>query len=135
MDKVVDHLLVFKGQAEIKDFPGNYTQYRESEAYLAKGEKQKGKGKGTETPSPSTLRPSPFAQIKLSFNEKRELEALDKEIPALEAEQKALEQALSSGTLSSDELLSKSQRISQIIDELDEKIVRWIELSEIAGNL
>jgi ATP-binding cassette subfamily F protein uup len=130
MDKVVDHLLVFKGQAEIKDFPGNYTQYRDTEEYMAKSERQKVKSKGQEIPATSVLRPSSLTREKLSFKEKRELETLDKDIPALEAEQKVLEQAFSTGTLSSDELLSKSQRISQIIEELDKKTIRWMELSE-----
>ena len=127
MDKVVDHLLVFKGQAEIKDFPGNYTQYRDWKEVNEKSEKlektdnkkpQKNVSKGEGT------------KQKLSFNEKRELEILDKEIPLLEAEQSQLEQDLSENTLSNDELIQKSQRISQIIEELDEKTMRWLELSE-----
>jgi len=127
MDKVVDHLLVFRGQAEIKDFPGNYTQYRDWKEVNEKSEKlektdnkkpQKNVSKGEGT------------KQKLSFNEKRELEILDKEIPLLEAEQSQLEQDLSENTLSNDELIQKSQRISQIIEELDEKTMRWLELSE-----
>ncbi|GHT49185.1 ABC transporter ATP-binding protein [Bacteroidia bacterium] len=139
MDKVVDHLLVFKGKAEIQDFPGNYTQYRESErvkgegskvqgeGYKVEGERYKVQGSSTLHPPPSTHHPSP---AKLTFNERRELEALDKEIPALEAEQKALEQELSTGTLANDALLQKSQRIQKIIEMLDEKSMRWLELSE-----
>ncbi|GHT21375.1 ABC transporter ATP-binding protein [Bacteroidia bacterium] len=131
MDKVVDHLLVFKGQAQLQDFPGNYTQYREAERVQGEGLKVQGEGlkvegKKCKVQGSSTLNPTP---VKLTFNEKRELEALDKEIPALEAEQSALEQELSTGTLSNDDLLQKSQRIQQIIEVLDEKSMRWLELT------
>jgi ATP-binding cassette subfamily F protein uup len=127
MDKVVDHLLVFKGQAEIKDFPGNYTQYRESEeSRTSLTVRETEKTSSTENRVPSTVNRA----SKLSFNEKRELETLEKEIPALEAEQAHLELALSSGALSNEDLLQKSVRISQIIEELDEKSIRWMELSE-----
>ncbi|MDR2683009.1 MAG: ABC-F family ATP-binding cassette domain-containing protein [Dysgonamonadaceae bacterium] len=126
MDKVVDHLLVFKGQGVIQDFPGNYTQYRETLENTLR-----------ETPDPAKKEPkSPPREpvrrttAKLSFAEKRELEALEKEIPALETEQAQLEQELSSGRLSNDELLRKSQRISRILEQLDEKSLRWMELSE-----
>jgi ATP-binding cassette subfamily F protein uup len=137
MDKVVDHLLVFKGQAEIQDFPGNYTQYRE---WKEKNEKEEKKQK-FKSPSgdlgvkQTPLKPAvkePAVKVKLSFNEKRELENLEKEIPALEAEQSLLEAELSSGTLSTNDLLAKSQRISRLIEELDEKTMRWLELSEKA---
>ncbi|GHV56636.1 ABC transporter ATP-binding protein [Bacteroidia bacterium] len=130
MDKVVDHLLVFKGQGEIKDFPGNYTQYREtvndtrSTVHGARSEEKE---------DSKTVHRAPRDRVpaaRLSFNEKRELEALEREIPALEAEQAQLEQELSSGHLSNDELLWKSQRISQILEELDAKAMRWMELSE-----
>jgi ATP-binding cassette subfamily F protein uup len=130
MDKVVDHLLVFKGQAVIKDFPGNYTQYRDAEDSKPLNP-SKGTSADTQKKNRTDSKNAPQSVGgKLSFNEKRELEALDKEIPALEEEQKELEQALSTGELSPGELLSKSQRISQIIDELDEKTIRWITLSE-----
>jgi ATP-binding cassette subfamily F protein uup len=125
MDKVVEHLLVFRGQAEIKDFPGNYTQYRE---WNGKNEKEEKKKERKSSPGDSAAKPA--AGIKLSFKEKCELEALDKAIPKLEAEQSMLETELSSGTLSPGDLLAKSQRISRIITELDEKTMRWIELSE-----
>ena len=131
MDKVVDHILVFKGQAEIKDFPGNYTQYREwlltHNASCA--EKKEVKLPRKTSAESRTVRSTSNAQ-KLSFKEKRELELLEQEIPALEAEQSLLETELSSGTLSSDELQSKSMRISHIIKALDEKAMRWMELSE-----
>jgi ATP-binding cassette subfamily F protein uup len=127
MDKVVDHLLVFKGQGEIKDFPGNYTQYREALAEEASRPAPPSSKSASKTPrTESSFRNTQ----KLSFNEKRELEALNEAIPALEAEQAQLEQELSSGSLPSGELLQKSQRISRIIQELDEKAARWMELSE-----
>jgi ATP-binding cassette subfamily F protein uup len=125
MDKVVDHILVFKGQGEIKDFPGNYSQYRATES------------RKPNPPKVTSLKPdhpkSPLRDLgakKLSFNEKRELEALENEIPELEAEQSRLETELSSGTLSTEQLLEKSTRISKIIAELDVKTIRWMELSE-----
>jgi ATP-binding cassette subfamily F protein uup len=130
MDKVVDHLLVFKGQAEIKDFPGNYSQFRERNGKNEKAEKKQ------ISKSSSGIKPVPAKSssgdsvVKLSFKEKRELESLEKEIPALEAEQSRLETELSSGMLSSGDLLEKSQRISMIIAKLDEKSMRWLELSE-----
>jgi ATP-binding cassette subfamily F protein uup len=127
MDKVVDHLLVFKGQGDIKDFPGNYTQYRES----TKNEEVKTKQEDIKLKSESrnvssTNRPA----SKLSFNEKRELEALEKEIPELETEKSSLELELSDGTCSHEALLSKSQRIGNIIDEINAKTERWLALSE-----
>ena len=131
MDKVVDHLLVFKGQAEIKDFPGNYTQYRETVGYMVGGARYTEKEK-----LPIVHRvPVNRAPAKLSFNEKRELELLEQEIPALEAEQSLLEAELSSGILSSGDLHAKSQRIGQIMEEIDAKTLRWIELSEKGINL
>lgn len=141
MDKVVDHLLVFKGNAEIQDFPGNYTQYREYKDLQKQKEKKdekeqkEQKEQTKEKPSNNEVqnKDSSSKKQKLSFNEKRELETLDALIPQLEAEQKALEELLSSGTLAQDELLIKSQRISQIIDELEEKTMRWLELSEIGA--
>ncbi|MDR0613999.1 MAG: ABC-F family ATP-binding cassette domain-containing protein [Dysgonamonadaceae bacterium] len=136
MDKVVDHILVFKGQGKILDFPGNYSQYRE-----AQGEEQKVKETGQKAQdkrqrkndSPA-FRPVPGASAKLTFKEKRELESLEKEIAGLEAEQSRLETELSSGTLSNDELSAKSQRIGKIMEDLDVKTVRWMELSEKTVN-
>ncbi|GHT47718.1 ABC transporter ATP-binding protein [Bacteroidia bacterium] len=139
MDKVVDHLLVFKGQGEIQDFPGNYTQYRETvganhirpnDVRPSDEKNSKANANGTNANRANVIRP--YNKTKLSFNEKRELETLDKEIPALEAEQAQLEQELSTGNLSNDELLQKSQRISQVIEILDEKSMRWLELLEKA---
>lgn len=139
MDKVVDHLLVFRGNGDIKDFPGNYTQYREWEKIDAGGSKAEGgkktpkeqnvSSKGQNTSS-TTIDVPPTTKKKLSYKEKRELEQLEQDIAALEAEQKQLEEALCSGTLSIDELTEKSKRLPQLKDELDEKSMRWLELSE-----
>ena len=132
MDKVVDHLLVFHGNADIQDFPGNYTQYRawkEERDALKKQEEaalQTKKNPASEKPR----RQETEAKRRLTFKERKEFEALDAEIPQLEAEKVELEQAMSSGTLSTDELLAKSQRITQLMEELDEKTMRWLELSE-----
>ncbi len=135
MDKVVDHLLVFKGDGVIKDFPGNYTQYREfsSEWREVRGEKipPKGENKSQKGNLDSASDTSLASKRKMTYKEKTEFERLEKEIAALEAEQKQLEEALCSGTLSIDELTEKSKRLPQLKDELDEKSLRWLELSEI----
>ena len=142
MDKVVDHLLVFKGEGEIQDFPGNYTQYREWSRLQTKEEEAFAKGKSaanapakTENNAAGTAkRDASFEnKRKMTYKEKREYEQLAKEIEALEAEQKQLEEALCSGTLSVDELTEKSKRLPLIKDELDEKEMRWLELAEIEG--
>ena len=130
MDKVVDHLLVFKGEGEIKDFPGNYTQYRQW-SQLQPNEPKESKEvkveKETKTASDINIQ----QKRKLTYKEKREFEQLEKEIADLEAEQQALEEALCSGTLSVEELTEKSKRLPLLKDELDEKSMRWLELSEI----
>ncbi|OUO50349.1 ABC transporter [Parabacteroides sp. An277] len=134
MDKVVDHLLVFHGNADIQDFPGNYTQYRawkEEQDALKKQEEAALQAKKNPTPE-KPRRQETEAKRRLTFKERKEFEALDAEIPQLEAEKAELEQAMSSGTLSTDELLTKSQRITQLMEELDEKSMRWLELSEYA---
>ena len=134
MDKVVDHLLVFRGNADIKDFPGNYTQYRawkEEQDALKKQEEQALQSKQAVVEEKSR-RPEKEIKRRLTFKERKEFEALDAEIPALEAEKKELETAMSSGTLSTEELLAKSARITALIEELDEKTMRWLELSEWA---
>lgn len=133
MDKVVDHLLVFRGQADIKDFPGNYTQYREWKDYQDQLEKEQEAAKHAKAaPEPEKPRRQEQPKKKLTFKEKKEFEALDAEIPQLEAEKAEIEAALSSGTLSTDELLAKSDRITKLIEEIDEKTLRWLELSEFA---
>ena len=143
MDKVVDHLLVFEGDGVIKDFPGNYTQYREfssgewrevrGERIPPKGEKKTPKGAADSAADISlTSHHSPLStKRKMTYKEKTEFERLEKEIAALEEEQRQLEEALCSGTLSIDELTEKSKRLPQLKEELDEKSFRWLELSEI----
>lgn len=130
MDKVVDHLLAFSGNGKIKDFPGNYTQYREwkeVQELIAKKAESTAKAKD-EKPKQETKKTE--EKKKLSYKEKREFEELDALIPKLETEKTQLETDMSSGTLSNDELLAKSARISELIDEIDEKTLRWMELSE-----
>lgn len=134
MDKVVDHLLVFRGNADLKDFPGNYTQYRdwkEVQDQLEKEAEAARQPKQTSAPEKNN-RPQPEQKKKLTFKERKEFEALEVEIPQLEAEKAELETAMSSGTLSNDELMVKSERIAKVMEEIDEKTMRWLELSELA---
>lgn len=131
MDKVVDHLLAFQGNAKIKDFPGNYTEYREWKEIQETIEKEKEQAAKPKEDKPQIASPKNDDKKKLSFKEKREFEELDVLIPKLEEEKEKLENELSSGTLSTDELLSKSNRISELIDEIDEKTMRWMELSDL----
>lgn len=134
MDKVVDHLLVFRGNADIKDFPGNYTQYREWKEVQDQLEKEAEAARraGIAPTMEKMSRPEKEQKKKLTFKERKEFEALEVEIPLLEAEKAELETAMSSGTLSNDELLAKSERIATVIEEIDEKTMRWLELSELA---
>ena len=127
MDKVVDHLLVFKGNGEVKDFPGNYTQYREWQGLQDQSSQSSQSSQSTQTKS--SYRHDD--RRRLSYKEKRELEQLEREIAALEEEQRMLEEQLCSGTLSVEELTEKSKRLPLLKDELDEKSMRWLELSEI----
>ena len=129
MDKVVDHLLVFKGDGDIRDFPGNYTQYRQW-SQLQPNEPKETKEPKVEkfTKQPAN---NPQQKRKLTFKEKRELEQLEKDIEALEAEKKQIEEALCGGTTSVDEITKMSKRLPVLNDELDEKSMRWLELSEI----
>lgn len=135
MDKVVDHLLVFKGEGEIQDFPGNYTQYRE---WCRLQPKTEGEGAEKKATKP-TAKEQPSAtqkkegKRKMTYKEKREYEQLTKELEQLENEQKNLEEALCSGQLSVEELTEKSKRLPEIKDEIDEKEMRWLELAEIEG--
>ena len=137
MDKVVDHLLVFKGQGDIKDFPGNYTQYREwekcsSEKQEERGERLPQSEKKNKQNISLTSIPSPLtSKRKLSYKEKREMEQLEKDIAALEEEKKRIEEALCGGTTSVDEITTMSKRLPLLNDELDEKSMRWLELSEV----
>ena len=130
MDKVVDHLLVFKGDGEIKDFPGNYTQYRQWSQLQPSESKESKPAKTEKEPAPISDNTAQQKR-KLSYKEKRELEQLEVEIEKLESEQKELEEALCSGSLPIEELTEKSKRLPKLKDELDEKSMRWLELSEI----
>lgn len=141
MDKVVDHLLVFKGEGEIQDFPGNYTQYRDWSRLQEKDEAEKAAATAKNAGNNNTAandgvgtakRDANFEnKRKMSYKEKREYEQLTQEIEKLSDEQKKLEEALCSGTLSVEELTEKSKRLPEIKDELDEKEMRWLELSEM----
>ena len=128
MDKVVDHLLVFKGNGDIKDFPGNYTQYRQ---WMALQPKDAVEVKPAKEPKEVKERPQNQTKRKFTYKEKMEFERLEKEIAALEEEQQQIEEALCSGALSVEELTEKSKRLPLLKDELDEKSMRWLELSEI----
>lgn len=132
MDNVVDHLLVFKGNGLVKDFPGNYTQYRNWCKLLPQSEEEKNK---STAPSKNIKKPerTNSARRKLTFKEKYELQNLEKEISQLEQQQKQLEEELCSGTLSVNDLTEKSKLLPKIKEELDEKSMRWLELSEIEG--
>lgn len=136
MDKVVDHMLVMKGDGELQDYPGNYSDYREWKLLKDQEEAEQAQQASAR---PSATAPAPVAnngrvrtekKPKLSFKEKQEFEALEKELPQLEAEKAEIEQLMSSGTLSNDELVAKGNRMQEIIDLIDEKEMRWLELSE-----
>lgn len=140
MDKVVDHLLVFKGNAEIKDFPGNYTDFREWELFSGE-RKTESDGRSVENGNrkPESVgqndakenKNNVSAKRKLSFKEKQEFEALEREIPELEEEKAKIEEAMSSGALSNDQIVKASERFSVLLELIDEKTMRWLELSEI----
>ncbi len=132
MDKIVDHVFVFRGDGEIGDFPGNYTQYRDSDSFVSDhdekkepGNKEQAKKYEERKAEQKKLQPR-----KLSFNEKYELENLEKEIAVLEEKKKTLELELNSGTLSNEDLLAKSEEFAKMFDILEEKELRWLELSE-----
>ncbi|HLW08934.1 MAG TPA: ATP-binding cassette domain-containing protein, partial [Fermentimonas sp.] len=134
MDKVVDHLLVFHGDAEIQNFPGNYTQFREWKADKERLEAEEQKLEKNEKSQKSDIDQSRQGQekkTKLTYREKQEFESLEKEIEKLEQEKSILTDKLSSGNLSTDELLNSSNRITELIDLIEEKTMRWLELSEI----
>ena len=132
MDKVVDHILVFKGEGVIKDFPGNYTQYREWQQLKSKEEDTEAKkDKADQDNYADQRRQRHEEQHKMTYKEKQEFETLSKEIEALEAEQHTLEEELSSGTLTVEQLTEKSKRLPEIKDLLDEKEMPWLELSEM----
>ena len=133
MDKVVDHLLVFKGEGEIQDFPGNYTQFRDFQKMKSKEEEQQ---KPTKNSSPTANEQKKDyrnnTKRKMSFKEKREYEQLSDKIAQLEEEKQQLEEELCSGNLSVDQLTEKSKRLPILKDELDELELRWLELAELA---
>ena len=131
MDKVVDHLLVFRGEGEIKDFPGNYTQFRDWEKLESKKESEEAKPKSDGHEQKQKPRLSEQKR-RLTFKERKEYEALEADIETLEAEKKQIEDALSSGTISVEEITTLSKRLPLLNDELDEKSMRWLELSEFA---
>ncbi len=133
MDKVVDHLLVFKGEGEVKDFPGNYTQYREWEAMSSKESRDGGQPKDARPAKDTAKSYRHDDRRRLSYKEKREMEQLEKDIAALEAEQHQIEEALCGGTTSVEEITTLSKRLPKLKDELDEKSMRWLELSEVEG--
>jgi ATP-binding cassette subfamily F protein uup len=128
-DKVVDHLLVFQGKGVIKDFPGNYTQYRQWQALQPKNT-AKVPVKSSAAVMPKK-KDADNTRRRLTYKERMELQQLEKDIAQLEAEQKILEEQLCSGTLSVAELTEKSKRLPQLKDELDEKCMMWLELSDI----
>lgn len=128
MDKIVDHLLVFQGNGVIQDFPGNYTQYREWSALKPKESKEKNQPLEKKSRKVQDV----SVRKKMTFKEKREFEQLEKDIAALEKEQKIIEEELCSGKLTIGELTEKSRRLPVLKDELDEKSMRWLELSELA---
>lgn len=132
MDKVVDHIFVFNGDGDIKDFPGNYTEYRDwRDEERATAAKEAAAQAAKTTPAKQSHRTE--EKRKLTFKEKREYEALETEIFQLEEEKAAIEEAMSSGTLSTADLLEKSARIQQVLELIDEKTMRWLELSEYAS--
>lgn len=132
MDKVVDHLLAFKGQAQIKDFPGNYSDYREWKEIQTELEREKALLDKPKAEKPQVIEKQSDEKKKLSYKERREFEELDALIPQLEAEKAQIEAELSSGSLSNDELITKSNRIGELISDIEIKTMRWLELSELA---
>ena len=130
MDKVVDHLLVFKGDGVVKDFPGNYTQYREWSSLQTREEQAQKAALNSKREIEKKTRNN-TTRTKKTYKEKIEFEQLEKDIAALEAEQKHIENALCGGTISVEEITEMSKRLPIIKDEIDEKSMRWLELSEL----
>lgn len=132
MDKVIDHLLVFKGEGEVKDFPGNYTQYRDFQKMKSKEEAQQTPIRKSNAAEENTKKDyHNNTKRKMSFKEKREYEQLTERISQLEEEKNNIEGLLCSGTLSIEELTEKSKRLPLLKEELDELEFRWLELSEL----
>lgn len=130
-DKVVDHLLVFHGEGDIQDFPGNYTQYRDYQKLKSKEEDDRRQEEKKPKRERADYRNE--TRRKMTYKEKMEFERLEKEMGELEQEREQLEAALCSGTLSIDELTEKSKRLPEVKELIDEKEMRWLELSEIGG--
>ena len=130
MDKVVDHLLVFEGEGSIRDFPGNYTQYREWKSLADKPTDSDTAKKNSQKPQPQKTRDD--SKRKLTYKEKTEMAQLEKDIEALEAEKQSIENELNGGTCDVDRITELSVRLPKLNDELDEKSMRWLELSELA---
>ena len=131
MDKIIDHLLVFEGQGKIKDFPGNYTQYRE---WLSLNPQSNNGSTNKDTKPTNTNKVNEnVGRKKMTYKEKMEFEQLEKDIELLEAEQTAIETALCTGELSVEDITQKSKRLSELKSELDEKSFRWLELCEIGA--
>ena len=132
LDKTVDHLFIFREGGVVKDFVGQYSEYREyvkeQEAEEARQAKIAAEKAQKNKPQPTS---APPARRKLSYKEQRELEELEQLLPQLESEKTALEEKLSSGTLSHEELSAAAARIGEIINQIEEKEMRWLELSEI----
>jgi ATP-binding cassette subfamily F protein uup len=140
MDKVVDHILVFQGEGDIRDFPGNYTQYRDwktiadkekAERERIEKEKQERKMQAAGTAEQKASHRGSKSERKLTYKEKKEMEQLEADLERLEKEKADIEAALSSGTISVDEITEMSKRLPMLNDEIDEKTMRWLELSEI----
>jgi len=135
MDKIVDHLFVFDGEGKINDFPGNYTVYRNKLSLEQESEKLKAQNQAkNKIPEKIQLKTDSGSsqKRKLSFNEKREFESLEHEIAKLEAEKEILEKSLNSGNLPHDELFQQSERLVILKTLIDEKELRWLELSELS---
>ncbi|MDR3140931.1 MAG: ABC-F family ATP-binding cassette domain-containing protein [Tannerellaceae bacterium] len=130
MDKVADHLLVFRGNANVKDFPGNYTQYRDWKDAQEQAEKDAETNRKKLSPAPDKPIRKETEKKKLTFRERKEFETLEADVARLETEKAELETAMSSGALNGDDLLARSERIARVISEIDEKTMRWLELSE-----
>ena len=136
MDKVVDHLLVFKGEGEVKDFPGNYTQYREWSKLQSKEEAERNAQQKQATVNVGKSKAAAYrndTRRRMTYKERLEFQQLEKDIAALTEEKEQIEQQLSSGTISVEKITELSKRLPVLNDELDEKEMRWLELSEIEG--
>ena len=133
LDKTVEHLIIFREGGNVKDFVGQYSEYREyiKEEEAAQAREARAIAEKNQKNSKPQNNTSTPARKKLSYKEQRELEQLESEIPALEQQKSELEEALSSGTLSIDELTATSAKIAELIETLEEKEMRWLELSEI----